>query len=46
MKIFQSDDDIMDDEPIYSIIETNEIEYDKEKKSSEEELDLLMSQLE
>ena len=39
--ILVCDDDIMDDESIYSIIETNEIEYDKEKKSSEEELDLI-----
>ena len=35
------DDDIMDDESIYSIIETDEIEYDEEKESSEEEIDLI-----
>ena len=41
MKIFVCDDDIMNDESIYSIMETDEIEYDKEKESSEEELDLI-----
>ena len=39
--ILVCDDDIMDDESIYSIIETDEIEYDEEKESSEEELDLI-----
>ena len=41
MKIFQSVMMIMDDESIQSIIETEEIEYDKEKESSEEELNLI-----
>ena len=31
----------MDDESIQSIIETDKIEYDEEKESSEEELDLI-----
>jgi hypothetical protein len=31
----------MDDESIYSIIETDEIEYDVENESSDEELDLI-----
>jgi hypothetical protein len=31
----------MDDESIYSIIETDEIEYDIENKSSDEELNLI-----
>jgi hypothetical protein len=31
----------MDDESIYSIIETDEIEYDIEHESSDEELDLI-----
>jgi hypothetical protein len=35
------DDDIRDDESIYSIIETDEIEYDVENESSDEELDLI-----
>jgi len=39
--ILVCDDDIMDDESIYSIIETDEIEYDEEKESSDEELDLI-----
>ena len=39
--ILVCDDDIMDDESIYSIIETNEVEYDEENESSEEELDLI-----
>jgi hypothetical protein len=34
-------DDIMDDESIYSIIETEKIEYDEEKESSKEEIDLI-----
>jgi hypothetical protein len=39
--ILVCDDDIRDDESIYSIIETNEIEYDVENESSDEELDLI-----
>lgn len=39
--ILVCDDDIMDDESIYSIIETDEVEYDEENESSEEELDLI-----
>jgi hypothetical protein len=39
--ILVCDDDIRDDESIYSIIETDEIEYDVENKSSDEELDLI-----
>jgi hypothetical protein len=39
--ILVCDDEIMDDESIYSIIETDEIEYDEEQDSSEEELDLI-----
>ncbi|XP_066341137.1 uncharacterized protein [Miscanthus floridulus] len=39
--ILVCDDDIMDDESIYSIIEIDEIEYDEEKESSDEELDLI-----
>ncbi|RCV22542.1 hypothetical protein SETIT_4G228900v2 [Setaria italica] len=35
------DDDIMDDESIYSIIETDEIEYNEEDESSDEELNLI-----
>jgi hypothetical protein len=38
--ILVSDDDIMDDESIYSIIETDEIEYDVENESSDEDLEL------
>jgi hypothetical protein len=37
--ILVCDDDIMDDESIYSIIEIDEIEYEEE--SSEEEIDLI-----
>ena len=39
--ILVCDDDIMDDESIYSIIETDEIEYDEENESSDEELNLI-----
>ena len=39
--ILVCDDDIMDDESIYSIIETDEVEYEEENESSEEELDLI-----
>jgi len=39
--ILVCDDDIMDDESIYSIIETDEVEYDEENESSEEELELI-----
>jgi hypothetical protein len=39
--ILVCDDDIMDDESIYSIIETEKIEYDEEKESSKEEIDLI-----
>ena len=39
--ILVCDDDIMDDESIYSIIETDEVEYDEENETSEEELDLI-----
>ena len=39
--ILVCDDDIMDDESIYSIIETDEIEYDEEKELSEEKIDLI-----
>jgi hypothetical protein len=39
--ILVCDDDIMDNESIYSFIDTNEIEYDVENKSSDEELNLI-----
>jgi hypothetical protein len=39
--ILVCDDDIMDDESIYLITETNEIEYDEEKELSEEEIHLI-----
>uniref|UniRef100_K3YY54 Uncharacterized protein n=1 Tax=Setaria italica TaxID=4555 RepID=K3YY54_SETIT len=39
--ILVCDDDIMDDESIYSIIETDEIEYNEEDESSNEELNLI-----
>ena len=39
--ILVCDDDIMDDESIYSIIETDEVEYEEENESCEEELDLI-----
>ncbi|RCV34925.1 hypothetical protein SETIT_7G197200v2 [Setaria italica] len=39
--ILVCDDDIMDDESIYSIIETDEIEYNEEDESSDEEMNLI-----
>ncbi|RCV38107.1 hypothetical protein SETIT_8G115800v2 [Setaria italica] len=39
--ILVCDDDIMDDESIYSIIETDEIEYNEEDESSDEEINLI-----
>jgi hypothetical protein len=39
--ILVCDDDIMDDESIYSIIEIDEIEYDVENESSDEKLNLI-----
>ncbi|KAK8457958.1 hypothetical protein SEVIR_3G277250v4 [Setaria viridis] len=39
--ILVCDDDIMDDESVYSIIETDEIEYNEEDESSDEETNLI-----